>query len=206
MELNDDVFWEIIRHLPINNIKNINELNKHYNNYCKDFLVRYPVGAYLYPLNESINEWKNNYNDLKKSSLHAISLTEIIEKEQTKVYLIIDDKNNTKFNLFKKYNPNVMYKILNFTQSNLGKFKVILDLHKTKSDTLSYIFGYTEIKISVCDLYDLIYRYCYYYDDSYYAVDDDNIPFDMEHILQKYDSLDNNLKHKANERLNHYLS
>lgn len=205
MELNDDVFWEIIGHLPINNIKNINELNKHYNNYCKNFLVRYPVGAYLYPLDKTIYEWKNNYNELKKSSFHALNLTEIIEKEQTKVYLVIDDKNNTKFNLFKTYNPNVMYKILKLTQYNKGfKFKLVL---QCETYTLIYLFGNIDkVEINICNLYDLVYRYCYFYGNDYHAVDENNIPFDMERILKKYDSYDNWEKKLATKRLNHYLS
>lgn len=210
--MNDDIFGEIIGHLPVSGIKHVGLINKHYYDYCQQLIKLYPKTDRMYPLDDTFNEWKNNYNTLLHASIKAVELCHIIEAEKTIVYLIIDDDYTENFHLLPVYDEYDKGS-LNFIKSIVNcefKFKVnVYYEHSIGCYFLSYTYGDMKHTIYKDNIYDVMYRYCYFY-SSYHAVDDNNMPFDLNMLLELLEKTDDyqsphrqNIIHKRISRIVH---
>lgn len=188
--MNDDIFGEIIGYLPTIKLNDMSTLSKHYYHLCEQLLFMYPISCKIYPLDDTFNAWKTKYNKLILTSVKAVSLANIIEHEKTKVYLIIDDTFTEQFKLRSYYDDHARNCLSVLEKETLiygklqNKFKVILYyFEEIECFCLEYLYGDVTIHVIYIDnLYDLIYRYCYFY-GNYHAVDNNNIPFDYDSLL-----------------------
>lgn len=193
--MNNDIFGEIIGYLPITKLHDMASLSKQYYDCCKQLFILYPHDKTIYPLDVTVNDWKQKYNDLVTASMKAVELAHILQLDKNNVYLIIDDSFTLKQPLH--YYDHHDRAALDFFKQVVPlqhKFKVVLRYCRDlECHIMNYMHGNDTIHIYYTNnVYDLMYRYCYFY-NNYTAVDQYNLPFEQSKLLNILDTNTNQL-------------
>jgi hypothetical protein len=216
---NLDVLNEMTSHMTLNELEQFCKTNKSYQHYCGSLLSKKILkeqGLYLLEQPKTYLNWTHIYKKTKDAIDKTNQLLSLLNYEKQFdlytpwLFLMVDSKNKEEFKLLPQYSKRNSKDIRNNNlqhnkQSNTI-FNLILNI-----DTGKLFYKYIEntittgqIIIDKVDIYDVLYRYFYYYpQDAYELMDEYDLYFNIPLLTQQLNELTSEFKDKALRRLNY---
>jgi hypothetical protein len=211
--INQDILSETISHMNLYELEQFCKTNKQYHQYCGTLLskkVLQEEGLYLLEQPTTYQEWIDIYKKSKQALYKTEQILNLLNFEKDKpfytswLFLIVSTENVETFKLLPFYDDLDKNDIEEYNELDYDMFNLLLGINKLIYKWLKNDILIEQVIIYNTDIYDVLYRYFYYYPNKWteQLLDEFDLYFNINYLKEEIKVINNvDLHNKALRRI-----